>query len=105
MPPFHMAFQRGCCETVAFVLYQYVQYIYNIKINKFIHNLIELNMEEDFREGRGFKKFRVVSGTTIMVQEPRKAQQAKVREAKRIAKLQECQAKKFAGMDSLFPNF
>lgn len=59
-------------------------------------------MKADFRDERGCKKFRVVSCTTIMMQEQRKVQKAEEREAKRLAKLQERQEKKYQGMNSLF---
>ena len=59
-------------------------------------------MKADFRDERGCKKFRVVSCTTIMMQEQRKAQKAEEREAKRLAKLQERNAKMNEGQLSLF---
>ena len=59
-------------------------------------------MKADFRDERGCKKFRVVSCTTIMQNEQRKAAKAEEREAKRIARLQERQAQKYQGMGSLF---
>lgn len=59
-------------------------------------------MKTDFTDERGYKKFRVVSGTTIMQQEIRKQARKEEAEARRIERLKERQAKKNEGQLSLF---
>lgn len=66
------------------------------------NNLIELVMKADFRDERGMKKFRVTSCTTIMQRDIRKELKKEENEARRIARLQERNDKKYEGMDSLF---
>lgn len=59
-------------------------------------------MKADFRDERGFRKFRVVSCTTIMQNDLRKAAKEEEKEARRIERLKERQAKKNEGQLSLF---
>ena len=51
---------------------------------------------------KGYTKYRVIAASTIMRREQIKQAKEEQRETNRIARLQERQDKKFAGMDSLF---
>ena len=59
-------------------------------------------MKKDFRDDRGFTKFRVISCTTVMRREQIKQTKEEEKEANRIARIKERQDKKFNGMESLF---
>lgn len=59
-------------------------------------------MKADFRDERGFKKFRVTSAVTKMLQEQRKEAHKEKVEQNRIKRAQERMEKKYFGMESLF---
>lgn len=59
-------------------------------------------MKADFKDERGFRKFRVTSATTKMMQDQRRELHKQEVEANRIKRVQARLAKKYEGMASLF---